>query len=149
MSLVEFSISWLWTTWVKDIWWHFFLKKWYLQRLDTKPTITSFWSFLKHFKLGVTTWKVASIRSSLLPTTTTYVTLWAPKTWAPGKFVRLNTCQDMIFWSIIVQTKLIEPLKFSHNIFCGTLNKKPSSKPKTWKFCIAWSHPWSKYLALW
>lgn len=52
------------------------------------------------------------------------------------------------FALIIINTVLIELLIPFYNTPSGMLRKKPLFKPKILKSCIAYSHPWPKYLAL-
>lgn len=110
--------------WANSIWWLFFLKKCFLLKHGIKPTIITYWIFLKYLKRRGTIYKAASIKFLYLKTIRTSNISWIWRAWALSKSLGLKNCQDTIFRLIIIKAKLIVLLISCHNIFSGVVRKK-------------------------
>lgn len=111
-----------------------------------RSTTASFWLLLKLLKHDIIISKVISTKSLFLRITTIndISSIW--KVWAPDRSIKLKSCLNIIFKSIINKTKQMKLLMLYPDILNGMLKKNTLLGPKTPRFYTICSISWPEFL---
>ncbi len=88
----------------------FSLKRWFLQRLSTRPTIRSYSPSLRPSRLGTTTWGFANTKASSSLRITISAYSWIPRAWVPSRSDRSRNSLGTTFKLTCARERPIPPL---------------------------------------